>query len=469
MEYQKGRYSWVIRPLLMLFDLFCINIFAVYFFDFNEQDMYFFSVSFFNNKHFLYLIYSFMFWLISANIIKFYNIYRYTSPLNILSVLVKQYFAYLLVFLAFLGAFRSINTSIANTLGYLGIAFLVIGFVKFVSYYLLKTFRKILKGNTRQIIIVGDSNSAQEMHKLAITNKALGYRIKATFSNHDFLNLKGKPQDVFSYLKNEDGIDEVFCSIDEFSESEINDLVKLAELQYFNLKFLQDQKPELTKRLKADYYNYLPVLSLQEVALNNDLNKILKRIFDVLFSLLVIIFVMSWLTPLFFVLIKLDSKGPLFYKHQRNGINYKEFTCFKFRSLNENKEQKGTYITTDDDRVTSLGKFLRRTSLDEMPQFFNVLLGDMSVVGPRPHMLSYTEDYSKQIDKYNFIFRHNVKPGITGLAQIKGYRGEVKSKEDIINRVKYDNFYIENWSLILDVEIVSKTAFNVFRGQKEAY
>ena len=119
--------------------------------------------------------------------------------------------------------------------------------------------------------------------------------------------------------------------------------------------------------------------------------------------------------------------------------------------------------------MTKIGQFLRRTSLDEMPQFYNVLVGDMSVVGPRPHMLSYTEDYSKQINKYNFIFRHNVKPGITGLAQIKGYRGEIKTKEDIINRIKYDNFYIENWSLFLDIKIIFETATNMFRGQKEAY
>lgn len=180
-------------------------------------------------------------------------------------------------------------------------------------------------------------------------------------------------------------------------------------------------------------------------------------------------FILSWLTPLLFILIKLESKGPLFFKHKRNGINYKEFDCYKFRSLRENKEIKGTYVTQDDNRLTTIGKFLRKTSIDEIPQFYNVLKGDMSVVGPRPHMLSYTDDYSKKIDKYNFIFRHNVKPGVTGLAQIKGYRGEIKSDEDIINRIKYDNFYIENWSLVLDLKIIFQTVLNIFKGQKTAY
>ena len=165
----------------------------------------------------------------------------------------------------------------------------------------------------------------------------------------------------------------------------------------------------------------------------------------------------------------MESKGPLFYKHKRNGINYKEFNCYKFRSLKTIKEVKGTYVQQNDTRVTKIGKFLRKTSIDELPQFVNVLFGDMSVVGPRPHMLSYTEEYSKKIDKYNFIFRHHVKPGVTGLAQIKGYRGEIKNDEDIINRIKFDNFYIENWSILLDLKIIIQTALNIFKGEKKAY
>ena len=173
---------------------------------------------------------------------------------------------------------------------------------------------------------------------------------------------------------------------------------------------------------------------------------------------------MSWLVPIVFILIKLDSKGPLFYKHKRNGINYKEFICYKFRSLKVNKEQKGTYVSSNDDRVTNVGRFLRRTSLDEMPQFFNVLIGDMSVVGPRPHMLSYTEDYSKQIDKYNFIFRHNVKPGITGLAQVNPQPLGIKSWK---KSVKFDNYYVEKLSFSLDLKIIYKTVELILLKKKQ--
>ena len=169
-------------------------------------------------------------------------------------------------------------------------------------------------------------------------------------------------------------------------------------------------------------------------------------------------------------MVKLDSKGPLFYKQKRTGIGYKEFYCYKFRSLKVNSDtNKTSYVKQKDSRVTRVGRLLRKTSMDELPQFFNVLLGEMSVVGPRPHMISYTEVYSKKVDKYNFIQRHNVKPGITGLAQISGFRGEVESDKDIIGRVKYDIFYIENWSLLLDLKIVFQTFINAVKGEEKAY
>ena len=178
---------------------------------------------------------------------------------------------------------------------------------------------------------------------------------------------------------------------------------------------------------------------------------------------------LSWLSIILFIIIKIESKGPLFFKHKRNGINYKEFNCYKYRTLRANSTDSVDYVKEKDNRVTKIGKFLRHTSLDELPQFFNVLKGEMSVVGPRPHMLAYTQAYSRKIDTYNFIFRHNVKPGITGLAQVKGFRGEVKKDEDIINRIKYDIFYIENLSILLDLDIIAQTIVSILRGDEKAY
>lgn len=470
MEFKRGRYSWLMRPFFIVFDLTIINILAFYFFSFNDRKMYFFSSTFLNNKHLLFIVYTVILWLASSFFLKFYKVYRYTSLLKILSLLVKQYIAYTIIVYAFIGIFRSVEVQAFVTLKYISYSFAIIGFLKIANYYILKKFRFYLQKNIRRVVIIGNNDGAKELRKLFTNKKELGYQIQAVFSDRkNGNNLDGNIQDSMDYLENTKGIDEIYCAIDELEEEQINEYVKHASLKLMNVKFIPNTKKIYSKRLKADYYNYTPILSIQEVALNNDINKFIKRVFDIVFSLFVIVFILSWLTVLLYILIKLESRGPLFYKHRRNGINYEEFSCYKFRSLRVNTEGQKKYVGQDDERVTKIGKFLRKTSLDELPQFFNVLKGDMSVVGPRPHMLSYTHEYSKKIDKYNFIFRHSVKPGLTGLAQVKGYRGEVINDEDIINRIKYDIFYIENWSIILDFKIILDTIVNILKGEKKAY
>lgn len=469
MAYKRGRYSWLMKPFLVFFDLLIINILAYYFFSFNIEKLHFFASGFFNNKQLLFLIYSILVWVFSTVFISFYKVYRYTSALNILSLLIKQFLIFSILVYAFIGLFRSINTQAFVTFKYIILTFVIIGFLKFVSYYLLRAYRLKLNGNIRRVVIIGDTDSANELRTIFLQKKELGYKLLAHFSNSKSKNITGNIKESFKFLQSNDGIDEIYCAIEELSESQINDFVKCANIHHCNIKFIPEKANQLTKRLKTDFYNYLPILSIQQVAINHDFNKLVKRAFDVLFSIVIIVFIVSWVSFILFILIKLESKGPLFYKHKRNGLNYKEFTCYKFRSLRTIKEIKGTYVQLNDKRVTKIGKFLRQTSIDELPQFINVLFGDMSVVGPRPHMLSYTEDYSKKIDKYNFIFRHHVKPGITGLAQIKGFRGEIKNDDDIINRIEFDNFYIENWSLLLDIKIIIQTILHVFKGQKQAY
>ena len=176
---------------------------------------------------------------------------------------------------------------------------------------------------------------------------------------------------------------------------------------------------------------------------------------------------MSWLTPILWVIVKFDSKGPLFFKQEREGLNGTKFSCYKFRSMRINNLSDKIHATKNDERVTRIGAFIRKTSIDELPQFFNVLKGDMSVVGPRPHMNSLSLEYQRDID--NYLQRHAVKPGITGLAQISGYRGEVMKRSDIKNRVRMDIFYIENWSFLLDIKIIVQTVLNVFKGEEKAY
>jgi putative colanic acid biosynthesis UDP-glucose lipid carrier transferase len=382
---------------------------------------------------------------------------------------VKQFIAYGLIVFAFVGIFRSINIQAIDTLNYLLYSFAAISILKLLSYYILKSVRVYLKGNLRNIVVIGNGESVNELKRIFVKKKELGYKINAFFNKQGDGNSDGSIKDSFQFLEQNNFIDEIYCAIDELTEKQINEYVRYANLKHCNIKFIPSTKKLFTKRLKTDYYNYIPVLSIQEVALNTDINKFLKRSFDIVFSLFIIVFILSWLSILLFVLVKLESKGPLFYKHKRTGINYKEFFCYKYRSLTITEEIEGTYVEQYDKRVTAIGKFLRKTSIDELPQFINVLIGDMSVVGPRPHMLSYTDDYSKKINKYNFIFRHNVKPGVTGLAQIKGYRGEIRLDNDIINRIKYDIFYIENWSLLLDIKIIFQTFINVLKGDDKAY
>lgn len=470
MEYVRGRYSWVLRPLLIIYDLAIINLFSHYFLDFNYSKLYFFSFATLNNKYFLYFLYSLIFWSLSTYFIKFYKVYRYSSPLFVLSLLIKQFFVYSIITFAFTGVFRSIDLNAFIVLKYLLYSFCAIASVKFLSYYSLKIFRTVLKGNLRHVLVIGSGERANELKDVFTKKKELGYTIKGIYNDfEDDLNRSGSIEDCYKFLEQNSKIDEMYCAIDELSEEQVTKFIQYAEKNKSNIKFIPSRDKILTKRLKTDYYNYIPVLSLPQVALNDNFNRFLKRTFDVVFSLFVVVFIMSWLNIILFILIKLESKGPLFYRHKRNGINYKEFYCFKYRSLTITREDKGTYVKMEDNRLTKLGKFMRRTSLDEMPQFINVLKGEMSVVGPRPHMLSYTEAYSKIVDKYNFMFRHNVKPGITGLAQVSGFRGEIESDFDIINRIKYDNFYIENWSLLLDVKIIILTTVNILKGEDKAY
>ena len=298
--------------------------------------------------------------------------------------------------------------------------------------------------------------------KFLMTNLILDIFLKLNLIQKTYFSL----QNCFDFVI-ENNIDEIYFSAKELTNLQINTLIDFADNNLRELKFIPDNKEIFSKKLKYEYYDYIPILSLREIPLQEPIYKFLKRVFDIIFSSSVIIFILSWLTPLVAILIKLESKGPVFFKQARNGFNYKEFYCYKFRSMTPNSEANFYQATRGDQRITNIGKFIRKTSIDELPQFFNVLFGDMSVVGPRPHMVSHTDMYAKRIDK--FMVRHFVKPGITGLAQISGYRGEVETDKDIIGRVKFDIFYIENWSLLLDLKIIFKTAINAVKGEEKAY
>jgi putative colanic acid biosynthesis UDP-glucose lipid carrier transferase len=228
-------------------------------------------------------------------------------------------------------------------------------------------------------------------------------------------------------------------------------------------KFLRKRdEPEFLSKRLSGY-----ITPEGEIFLSNNFNLLIKRSFDVFFSLFFITFILTWLFPVIAILIRFDSKGPIIYKQLRHGRGNKTFRCYKFRTMVKNEEADLRQASKNDKRITRLGRFLRKSSLDETPQFFNVLIGNMSVIGPRPHAVPMNYMFSTDIT--NYMFRHAVKPGITGLAQAKGYRGEILGFHDIYGRIKLDHYYIKNWSLFLDVKIMIWTLKTIFFKNSAAY
>tara|TARA_Y100000815_G_scaffold255070_1_gene261633 strand:+ start:9089 stop:10444 length:1356 start_codon:yes stop_codon:yes gene_type:complete len=448
--FKQGRYSGYLRPISYIIDLSIINTLAVLYLLEKTNSL-------------VFVVFISLGWMLISIYSKFYEVYRYTRPVDILSLVFRQAILFLLFIFAFSGLYHELKIYPKPIVKYTIASFILISIFKFMVYYLLQRYRISFGGNYRNTVIFGVNKKTIALKSFFNENPEYGYSYKKTFN---FKEKEDSLVQAFNYILQE-GIDEIYCSISELTNAQIADIVDFADNNLKILKFIPDSKEIYSKKLRYEYYDYIPVLTLRTIPLEDSVNMIIKRSFDILFSSFIIIFVLSWLTPIIAILIKLESKGPVFFKQSRNGFNYKEFDCYKFRSMTPNKDADLYQVTRGDHRITKIGKFLRKTSIDELPQFFNVLFGDMSVVGPRPHMVSHTHMYAKKIDK--FMVRHFVKPGITGLAQVSGYRGEVETDKDIIGRVKLDIFYIENWSLLLDLKIIAQTFINAVKGEDKAY
>lgn len=451
MIFKRGRYSGYLRPLSYIFDLAIINTLAFPFFK--------------NNSDFLnYLLFVSFSWIIISLLSKFYEIYRYTSVTKIFKLLARQTTTFLLVVFAFFGFFNELEREPIDILKYVTVVMVSITIMKFMVYFLLKKYRVLLGGNLRKVVIVGLNQKTDQLGKFFVDYPDYGYKLIKIFDLKG--NNKSSIEDCIKFIS-ENEIDEIYSSIAEVESDDLTKLIDFADNNLKILKFLPDNRDIYSKKLDFTYYGYLPILSMRSIPTDEPLNKFIKRSFDIVFSLFMIIGVLSWLTPLLGLIIKLESKGPVFFKQKRNGLDYEEFYCYKFRSMMPNSQAHLDQVTRGDLRITRTGRFIRKTSIDELPQFINVLKGQMSVVGPRPHMVSHTHMYAEKIDK--FMVRHFVKPGITGLAQVSGFRGEVEDDNFITNRVKYDIFYLENWSLFMDLRIVFQTAFNALKGEEKAY
>jgi putative colanic acid biosynthesis UDP-glucose lipid carrier transferase len=276
----------------------------------------------------------------------------------------------------------------------------------------------------------------------------------------------GNIQNIMSVC-NQYGTTEIYSTLTPDKNSYIEKLILAAEKNCIRFRIVPNLNMYLNNHTEVQYLNDIPIISQHREPLQQLNNRIIKRIFDIVFSLLVIVLINSWLMPLIALLIWLESGGKIFFLQKRSGENNIPFYIRKFRSMYINNTSDSAQAKKNDARVTKIGKFLRRTSLDEFPQFLNVLTGEMSIVGPRPHMLKHTDEYSQIIDQY--MVRHFLKPGITGWAQVNGYRGETKNIRQMQKRIEHDIWYVENWSLQTDLKIILKTVYNIFKGEKNAY
>ena len=414
-----------------------------------------------------FLTYISVFWLITSYFLGFYKIHRFNSGLRIVTLLAKQFIVFILVYFAYFGIFKE-GSIVNNQFLILTSILVTIAFLKFFFFFLLKKYRS-LGNNFRTTIVLGNDDSAKKIIKIFNSNANLGYKYLGFFSDKEYKNSAylGKLKDCYKYAT-DNVVDEIYCSLSVLTKEQIKDVNKFAAGKGIILKLIPNSDELYSKNQSVEYYDdTLVVLNVKKLPFEFAENFYIKRVFDILFSLLVCLFILSWLWPILWVLVKLESKGPLLFKQCREGINGNEFVCYKFRSMKINDLSHKVHATKNDIRVTKIGAFLRKSSMDELPQFLNVLLGDMSIVGPRPHLESLSLEYQKDVDDY--LKRHIVKPGITGLAQVSGYRGEIKKRSDIKNRVRFDIFYIENWSFFLDIKIIMQTVLNVFKGEEKAY
>jgi undecaprenyl-phosphate galactose phosphotransferase/putative colanic acid biosynthesis UDP-glucose lipid carrier transferase len=325
--------------------------------------------------------------------------------------------------------------------------------------------------NTFKVIVLGADEMGRRIFETLNDYTGYGFKPLGIFDDHkpersDF-HVDGNLEDAKRFAL-ENKIDEIFCALPLRDKDRVMSLLRFAEENLIRFKIVPDFSSFYNRNVHVDFYGFYPVISLQTEPLANIFNRIVKRSFDILFSVAVILLILSWLVPIVAILIRLESRGSVFYFQNRSGRGYKTFRCFKFRTMNVAEgDDEFKQATKNDSRITKVGHYLRKFNIDELPQFFNVFLGDMSVVGPRPHPIKLNETYRPIMERY--MSRHLAKPGITGLAQVRGFRGETTDPELMNQRVLADVFYIENWSFLLDIKIILLTVWNMIRGEKMAY
>ena len=456
-----SRYFWVIH---FIGDLFIIN------FAFLLSYYLKFDTLMFSDKYkFLFIIFNGI-WVLVSLFLKLYALKRLTRLDRVLLNLFNAFIFNAIIISAILFSLKASDFSREHLYVTYALLFGLIMLWRYSAIKLIYLFRK--SGyNYKRVIIVGGNEVAKQLYTYFISDDVLGIKVKGIFSDTDIsFDIKDNIRtaslnDLESFALDND-VDEIYYSMPLTYTQKIKSLVDFCDKNMIRFKIVPDFRGFLFKRVNIDFFDDVPVVTLRAEPLTDITNRFFKRVFDILFSTVVIIFILTWLFPIIAILIKLSSKGPVLFRQARSGVGNTEFMCYKFRSMIQSVDADAKQAFKGDNRITKIGAFLRKSSLDEFPQFINVFMGDMSIVGPRPHMLLHTEEYSALINKY--MVRQLVKPGITGAAQIKGYRGETKELKDMEGRVRLDVWYIENWSLSVDINIIFYTVWNVLKGDENA-
>jgi Undecaprenyl-phosphate glucose phosphotransferase len=380
-------------------------------------------------------------------------------------------FLYGTVTLALLSLFFSLNFPFWYCLAVAVGLVVVYTLWSLLLHSIIRTFRK--KGrNNKNIIIIGGGHDGESIF-VNLNNGDYGYHVLGYFDNTPDAKLGkseqkhlGRFSDVINYIE-QNRVDEIYCSVSGQNDKDIQALIVFSEKNMIRFYIIPEFYKYVKRRFSLHFIDTIPVLSVRQEPLQSHTSRFIKRAFDIAFSSLVLLIVFPPIFLIFGTIVKLTDGGSFFFSQNRNGINGEVFKCHKFRSMRKNKDADSKSATKNDTRITPIGRFMRKTNVDELPQFFNVLKGEMSIVGPRPHMEKHTEEYSALIEKY--MVRHLVKPGITGWAQTTGSRGEITCLKEMEDRVKKDVWYLENWTFFLDLRIIVDTVLNVFRGEEKAY
>lgn len=424
----------------------------------------------YSNSYFKYWAVSNILWLFFSFFLRTY----FTKVILNFGYFIKRtiqvYSLWIIFILLYLFLTRNVQISrlfILSALGGFGVALMINRFL----YLGIKNYFKNNHRLIKKVIILGYNETAKKLTKYfeedGINTEVIGF-IEDNKNIHELSHypvlsdIKG----TFRIAKELD-VQEIYSTITPEENNEIYNLMYEAEKECIRFKIVPNLSVFITREVHIEYFGDLPILSLRSEPLDDVGNRLKKRILDIVVSFFVIVFILSWMVPILALLIFLESGESPFFKQLRTGKNKKPFYCLKFRSMKSNGDADLKQATANDSRVTKIGRIIRRTSLDEFPQFINVFKGEMSLVGPRPHMLKHTNDYSKIVDEY--MIRQFLKPGITGWAQINGYRGEITNPEQIKMRVDKDLWYLENWNLWLDIQILFQTVYYVLKGDKNAF